>query len=224
MANIDEELQTISTAELGEEVRSAVFSASEKLADDRDADITSELSVIQNGRYGADIRQAIHDALDKLGKATPEPPAPSGAIGGFTTLLINGAASDIGGDTRMVADLLSGEIALINGNRYPLNNAVGNAMVYGTGANRCTTLDIYEIPAGKTASVSCAVTGAQIAAWYMNDQFICTGNSLSTWQDFPLAVDNTIGTDSVYIALNFRMSNDTNVSPSDFGTIMAILE
>lgn len=90
MANIDEELQTISTAELGEEVRLAVASASEKLADDRDADISAELSIIQNGRYGADIRQAIHDALDKLQQVEPPSPSSGGGASGQLTAILGG--------------------------------------------------------------------------------------------------------------------------------------
>lgn len=90
MANIDKELQTISTAELGEDVRLAVASASEKLADDRNADISAELSIIQNGRYGADIRQAIYGALDKLRMVSPEPPEESGSIAGDASHRANG--------------------------------------------------------------------------------------------------------------------------------------
>lgn len=90
MANIDEELQMISTAELGEEVRLAVASASEKLADDRDADISAELSIIQNGRYGADIRQAIHDALDKLQQVEPPSPSSEGGASGQLTAIFGG--------------------------------------------------------------------------------------------------------------------------------------
>ena len=90
MANIDEELQTISTAELGEDVRLAVASASEKLADDRDADISAELTVIQNGRYGADIRQAIHDALDKLRQVEPPSPSSGGGVAGQMTMILGG--------------------------------------------------------------------------------------------------------------------------------------
>lgn len=90
MANIDEELQVISTAELGEEVRLAVASASEKLADDRDADISAELAVIQNGRYGADIRQAIYDALDKLQKVEPPSPSSGGGAAGQLVAILGG--------------------------------------------------------------------------------------------------------------------------------------
>lgn len=224
MANIDEELQTISTAELGEDVRLAVASASEKLADDREADISAELAVIQNGRYGADIRQAIYDALDKLRMAAPEPPEESGSIAGAAMIMIGGGVSDIGGDTRVATKILSGEIPLINAVRYPVNNSVGNAMICDARGMRCTAKDIYEIPAGKTATVSCAVLGMQIAGWQMNDRFICTGNSFSTWQDFQLVIDNTNGGESMFAALNFRRSDNTDVSPSDFGVIMATLE
>lgn len=99
MANIDEELQTISTAELGEEVRLAVVSASEKLADDRDADISAELSIIQNGRYGADIRQAIHDALDKLRQVEPPSPSSGGGVAGQMTVVLDGSPPSPAGYT-----------------------------------------------------------------------------------------------------------------------------
>lgn len=221
MANIDEELQTISTAELGEDVRLAVASASEKLADDRDADISAELTVIQNGRYGADIRQAIYDALDKLRTITPEE---SGSIAGAAALIISGGVSDIGGDTRAATELLSGEIPLINAVRYPVNNAVGQTMLCEPRTIRCTVKDICEVPAGKVSTVSCAVSGMQVCGWQMDDRFICTGNSFSTWQDFPLVIDNTNGSESMLVALNFRRSDNSEVSPSDFGTITATLE
>lgn len=91
MANIDEELQVILTAELGEDVRLAVASASERLADDRDADISAELSIIQNGRYGADIRQAIYDALDKLRNVEPPSPSSGGGLSGQLTAILGGA-------------------------------------------------------------------------------------------------------------------------------------
>lgn len=103
MANIDDELQTISTAELGEDVRLAVVSASEKLADDRDADISAELSIIQNGRYGADIRQAIYDALRKLSQISPTP-SEDAIMAGMTIPLINGGMAGSSGETTVIEE------------------------------------------------------------------------------------------------------------------------
>jgi hypothetical protein len=111
MANIDEELQIISTAELGEEVRLAVASASEKLADDRDADISAELAVIQNGRYGADIRQAIHDALDKLQQVEPPSPSSGGGVAGQLTAIFGGVLSSISGYAAEVGFVYKGTAA-----------------------------------------------------------------------------------------------------------------
>lgn len=147
-----------------------------------------------------------------------------GAPAGAAMIMIGGGVSDIGGDTRAATELLSGEIPLINAVRYPVNNAVGQNMLCEPRTVRCTTKEIYEIPAGKTATVSCSVSGMQITGWQMNARFICTGNSFSTWQDFPLVIDNTNGSESMFVALNFRRSDDSNVSPSDFGVIMATLE
>ena len=148
----------------------------------------------------------------------------SSMAAGAATVMISGGVSDIGGDTRAATELLSGEIQLINAVRYPVNNVVGQQMLCEPRTVRCTTKEIYEIPAGKTATVSCAVSGMQITGWQMDDRFICTGNSFSTWQDFPLVIDNTSGSESMLVALNFRRSDNSDVSPSDFGTIMATLE
>ena len=147
-----------------------------------------------------------------------------GVPAGAATLMISGGVSDIGGDTRAATELLSGEIPLIAAVRYPVNNAVGQMMLCEPRTVRCTAKEIYEIPAGKTAMVSCAVSGMQACGWQMNDRFICTGNSFSTWQDFPLVIDNTNGSESMFVALNFRHSDNSDVSPSDFGVIVATLE
>lgn len=173
------------------------------------------------------------------GTAVHDPPAPDiynqlmeylaglqggGVPAGAATLMISGGVSDIGGDTRAATELLSGEIPLINAVRYPVNNAVGQPMLCEPRTIRCTVKDICEVPAGKVSTVSCAVSGMQITGWQMNDRFICTGNSFSAWQDFPLVIDNTNGSESMLVALNFRRSDNSDVSPSDFGTIVATLE
>ncbi len=206
--------------------------------------ILRDIDEVEIGVYAGDLHTSTGARIPCArcitdGTAVHDPPAPDiynqlmeylaglqggGVPAGAAMIMVGGGVSDIGGDTRAVTKLLSGEIPLINAVRYPVNNAVGNAMICDAREMRCTTKDIYEIPAGKTATVSCAVSRMQITGWQMNDRFICTGNSFSTWQDFPLVIDNTSGSESMLVALNFRRSDNSNVAPSDFGTIIATLE
>lgn len=179
------------------------------------------ISLVSNEEYATnEYVLSVYNTLLNIISQMSTGGAPSGAA----LLIVNGGVSDIGGDTRAATELLSGEIPLINAVRYPVGNAVGNVMICDAREMRCTAKEIYEIPAGKVATVSCAVSGMQITGWQMNDRFICTGNSFSTWQDFPLVIDNTTGSESMFAALNFRRSDNSDVSPSDFGTIVATLE
>ena len=80
MADIDVELSKIENEEGGEVVRGAIALAADKIANEKELDITNELEIFSQGRFGIDIRTAIHDALDKMNRSK----GGGGGIGGGT--------------------------------------------------------------------------------------------------------------------------------------------
>lgn len=92
MIDIQNELYHIRNDVLGEDVRSAIHDAANKVSSALDTDITSELAVIKDGRYGIDIRNAIYEALNKVSKASPSPVS-SDVVAGFTIPLMHGTVN-----------------------------------------------------------------------------------------------------------------------------------
>lgn len=120
--------------------------------------------------------------------------------------------------------LLQGTIPVVQGG---WEGAIGGTIWhYGIeretwGACRCSSDKLYKIPSGKTATIS--VSNSDLSIYYRaaNEWQIIT--EISGWLGNPCTIDNSTGESDMYVGLIY--GNDTEpITPSDVGTVMAVLE
>lgn len=120
--------------------------------------------------------------------------------------------------------LLQGTIPIVQGGWEGMVG--GTIWQYGIeretwGGCRCSSDKLYKIPSGKTATIS--VSNSDLSIYYRaaNEWQIIT--EVSGWLGNPCTIDNSTGESDMYVGLIY--GNDTEpITPSDVGTVMAVLE
>lgn len=87
---------------------------------------------------------------------------------------------------------------------------------------RCCAPRIYCIPAGKSATISVSESGIQVYYKIVSEWQVQV--SQSTWIDSPTVIDNGASQSDVYCVLIFHDTEDVAITPSDVGTVTAVLE